>query len=103
MESAWRTLGQMHLVGSRLYSLSLGPASEPVVVGAPRRRRQAVESPTVTVDLRALHDTVSYPEMEFLNGIFTRGFLGIISNLHRLEFLSGFLPSFFLSNDAIHE
>jgi hypothetical protein len=62
MESAWRTLGQMHLVGSRLYSLSLGPASEPVVVGAPqRRRRQAVESPPATVDLRALHDTVSYP------------------------------------------
>ncbi len=34
-----------------------------------------------------------WPEMEFLNGIFSRGFWHI--SLLRFEFLSGFLPSFF--------
>ncbi len=35
-------------------------------------------------------------EMEFLNGIISRGFwAGINSSLLRLEFFSGFLPSFF--------
>jgi hypothetical protein len=36
-------------------------------------------------------------KMEFLNANFTRKFLRINSSLLRLEFLSGFLPSFFLS------
>jgi len=35
-------------------------------------------------------------EMEFLNSIFVQGFWAY-SSLLRLEFLSGFLPSFFLS------
>jgi hypothetical protein len=36
---------------------------------------------------------VSCPKMEFLNGFFLSRFLGLNSNLLRLEFLSGFLPS----------
>ncbi len=39
------------------------------------------------------------PEMEFLNSIFSRG---INSSLLRLEFLSGFLPSFIRFTTAIH-
>ncbi len=35
-------------------------------------------------------------EMEILNGIFSRGFLGINLSLLRLEFLAGFLPNVFL-------
>jgi hypothetical protein len=35
-----------------------------------------------------------YTEMEFFNGIFRPGFLGINSCLFRLEFLPSFLPSF---------
>jgi hypothetical protein len=38
-----------------------------------------------------------HPEMEFLNRIFIQRFLGINSNLLRLDFLSGFLSSFFHS------
>ncbi len=39
----------------------------------------------------------TYTEMEFLNGIFSRHFLGINSSIFRLEFLSSFLPSFLRS------
>ena len=59
MNAAWTTLGQMHLVGSRLYAVSLAPTADSAVVGVPRRRRrQAVDPASSTVDLRALHDTV---------------------------------------------
>ncbi len=37
----------------------------------------------------------NYSEMEFLNSLFSQGFLGINLSLLRLEFLSSFLPSFF--------
>jgi len=59
MNAAWTTLGQMHLVGSRLYAVSLAPTADSAVVGVPRRRRrQAVDPASSTVDLRVLHDTV---------------------------------------------
>jgi hypothetical protein len=42
----------------------------------------------------------TYPKMEFLNSVFSRGFPGTNSSLLILEFLSGFLPSFFLSTQC---
>jgi hypothetical protein len=47
---------------------------------------------------------IKYPEMEFLNGIFSRCFWAFIhSSLLRLEFLSGFPPHFSVLQNAIHE
>jgi hypothetical protein len=42
------------------------------------------------------------PEMEFLNGIFSRGSC-INSSLFRLEFLSGFYPHFSVLQNPIHD
>jgi hypothetical protein len=60
-------------------------------------------SPLGAAGSKFLRQVIRIPEMEFLNGIFSRGFWGINSSLLRLEFLPGFLPSFSVLQNAIHE
>jgi len=59
MEVAWRNLAQMHLIGSRLYAYGLGQPDDSVVMPR-RRRRQAADAAPFTLDMRDLHDSVSF-------------------------------------------
>ena len=55
MKAAWRSLAQLHLIGSQLYAGDLEPTGETAVVPR-RRRRQVADSTPSTLDLRTLHD-----------------------------------------------